>query len=97
MPRSSTTEQQQSQLRGDAAGEGRVDPGVGARVQTGQQHQQGERGAWTHTHTHICVINLDIDEPVRPHRDTGNVRSCVWEVLTHAPFWGGTGSQAAQS
>lgn len=37
------TEQQQAELRGDAAGEGGVDPGVGARVQAGQKHQQRER------------------------------------------------------
>lgn len=43
-------EQQQAQLRGDAAGEGRVDPGVGARVEAGQQHEQGEHHTWTHAH-----------------------------------------------
>lgn len=45
------TEQQEAELRGNAAGEGGVDPGVGARVQTGQQHEQGEHRTYTHTHT----------------------------------------------
>lgn len=34
--------QQTLQLSGHAAGESRVDPRVGTRVQTGQQHQDGE-------------------------------------------------------
>ena len=36
------TMQQVLQLPGHAAGERRVDPRVGARVQTGEQHQDGE-------------------------------------------------------
>lgn len=36
-------EQQQPQFRRDAAGKGGVDPGIGAGVQAGQQHQQRER------------------------------------------------------
>ena len=34
----------------EAAAEGGVDPRVGAAVQAGQQHQDGERGACGHTH-----------------------------------------------
>ena len=41
----SLAEQQKAQLWRHAAGEGRVDPGVGARVQTGQQHEEGKHGA----------------------------------------------------
>lgn len=43
------TEHQEAELWGNAAGEGGVDPGVGARVQTGQQHEQGEHRTYTHT------------------------------------------------
>ena len=50
------TAQQSVHLPRHAAGEGRVDPRVGAGVQAGQQHQDGERHPWrsenTHTHTH---------------------------------------------
>lgn len=34
--------QQAAQLRGDAAAEGRVDPGVGTAVEAGQKHEQHE-------------------------------------------------------
>lgn len=44
--------QQVLQLSGDAAGERRVDPRVGAGVQAGQQHQDGERDPCARTNTH---------------------------------------------
>lgn len=45
--------QQVLHLSGHAAGESCVDPWVGARVQTGQQHQDGEcHACWGHTQTH---------------------------------------------
>ncbi len=51
--RSRPTVQQVLQLSGHAAGESCVDPWVGARVQTGQQHQDSEgHSCRGHTHTY---------------------------------------------
>lgn len=45
------TLQQVLQLSGHAAGERRVDPRVGARVEAGEQHQDGEGHSCTNTRT----------------------------------------------
>lgn len=48
--RSGATLQQVLQLPGHTAGERSVDPRVGARVEAGEQHQDGEGHSCTHTH-----------------------------------------------
>lgn len=50
--------QQILQLSGHAAGESRVDPRVGAGVQAGQQHQDGEGDPCAHTHTHAQAVRF---------------------------------------
>lgn len=75
--RSGPTMQKVLQLSGHAAGEGCVDPWVGARVQTGQQHENGESHSLVWRVRVPCCPELD-DKKRRPadsvdqHDDEGH-------------------------